>query len=428
MPKPTKLKYGEGSLSQRSNGLWQGTFTYTNSDGVQVRKYASSMNKTIAREKLAKIRQEYLREGDLITGTPTLEQWSQYWFKHVVLVSKRPKTVASYRTVIEQYIIPKLGSKRLDQLTPTHVRALHTYIIDTKGLSSTTAQSAHRVLSLILKAAEREGKVRKNVATLTDAPQKAATELVHLSPVHGMNILQIVRGDRLESLTQARLYTGARQGELLGLEIDRVTDRIDLSWQLQRVRWEHGCGDPTGTEVVPREGKPPLVRDTYRCGRIRGTDCPDRRVTFPRGSEHRHLQGGLYLVRPKTKSGRRVIPMFDPLAGILERRITAAKLEKNPHGLIWTNFPSGSPIDPSRDNKQWHTILTKAEVPSARVHDARHLAASLLLAAGLTPTEITAILGHSSFVTSEGYMHVEIAQLAAAMSRSARQLTPPQSG
>ncbi|MET0716369.1 MAG: tyrosine-type recombinase/integrase, partial [Mycetocola sp.] len=424
--KKKALKHGEGSLSQRSsNGLWQGTFTYTDLDGKQVRKYVSSKDYNTALGKLAAVRREYLKEGDLISGSPTLEQWARYWFKHIVLVSKRPKTVASYRTAMEQYIIPKLGKKRLDQLTPAHVRSLHTYIIDTKKLSPTTAQGAHRVLSLILKAAEREGKIRKNVATLTDAPQTGPSTLVHLSPLHGSNILQIIRGDRLESLTQARLYTGARQGELLGLEIDRVTDRIDLSWQLQRVRWEHGCGEPTGTETITREGKPDLKRPTWACGRIRGTECPKRHVTFPRGSEHRHLQGGLYLVRPKTKSGRRVIPMFDPLAGILERRILAAgDSTKNPHGLVWTN-PDGSPIDPSRDNKAWHDILDKAGVPRARVHDARHLNASMLLAAKVPPTVITKILGHSSFVTSEGYMNVEISDLAAALSRSALQLESP---
>jgi hypothetical protein len=39
----------------------------------------------------------------------------------------------------------------------------------------------------------------------------------------------------------AALFTGARQGELIGLELDRVTDELDLSWQLKRFSWSHHC-------------------------------------------------------------------------------------------------------------------------------------------------------------------------------------------
>ena len=41
------------------------------------------------------------------------------------------------------------------------------------------------------------------------------------------------------------------------------------------------------------------------------------------------------------------------------------------------------------------------------LHEARHTTATLLLAAGVDPEIIKAILGHSSIVTSRAYMSVQ---------------------
>ncbi len=47
-------------------------------------------------------------------------------------------------------------------------------------------------------------------------------------------------------------------------------------------------------------------------------------------------------------------------------------------GLVFSQ-PDGRPIDPKRDWKDWKALLQAADVRDARVHDARHTAATLLL-------------------------------------------------
>ena len=44
-------------------------------------------------------------------------------------------------------------------------------------------------------------------------------------------------------------------------------------------------------------------------------------------------------------------------------------------------------------------------VPGYLLHEARHTTATLLLEAGVDTAIITAILGHSSIVTTRGYQH-----------------------
>jgi len=200
----------------------------------------------------------------------------------------------------------------------------------------------------------------------------------------------------------AALLTGARQGELLGLELDRVTDRLDLSWQLQRLTWSHGCS--------PRDP------ETARCGRTRGTDCPDRFLRAPEDHEHRHLTGGLWLSRPKSRAGWRDIPLVEPLRSIIERRLAVSAQEPNPHGLLWTAERKkdpyveelrpldGSPIDPAKDNYAWHRLLAAAGVRDARLHDARHTTADLLLEAGVSEPVIMEILGQSTLSVMRGYL------------------------
>ena len=417
---PNKRAKGEGTWYQRSSdGMWVASIELPSPDGKRRRKVVVAKTENQVKAKLKEIKTQLAKHNDLPTSGQTVGTWVEYWFKNIALAKVRPRTAATYRSMVYNYIVPSIGKVRLDKLTPIHVRRLHSFILTkpkdpddlSKGLlSSTTALQTHRILTVALKYAERDKLVTRNVALDVDAPLKSTKEAGILTAADGVKVLQEVAGDRLGSRWAAALLTGARQGEILGLELDRVTDVLDLSWQLQRISWEHGCA-PT-------------------CGRKRGVDCPDRKITMPPNWEYRRLEGGLLLSRPKSDSGWRIIPLVDPLASIIQRRIEVAQSEPNPHGLVWTADAKqskggaramleldGSPIDPGRDNKAWHAILKRAGVDDVRLHDARHTTASLLLEANVPEPIIMKILGHSSYVVTRGYQNVDKRQLSEAMSK-----------
>lgn len=329
------------------------------------------------------------------SASQPLEEWIRFWFAHIHSKKIAPKSIASYRTSIEQYIVPAIGETRLDELTPEHVRNVEDYIRG-KGLGGASAQQAHRVLSLALRDALRDGRISRNVVTLVDQPKKKAPTMTVLDAAAGIRLLSTVRHDRLGSRIAAALLTGARQGELLGLELDRVSDELDLSWQLKRFSWSHGCKS---------------VRRSPACGAKQGAKCPDRYLNAPEDQDFRHLTGGLWLSRPKSVAGWRVVPLVEPLRSIIERRVEVAASEPNPHGLLWTaerdsrtGELQGLPIDPKDDNRAWHAALARAGVPDAKLHSARHTAVDLLYAAeGVTEATIAEIVGHPTYLMSRKY-------------------------
>lgn len=357
---------GEGSVYLRSDGLWCAAVELPPKDGKRRKKIVTSKSKAEVLKKMAAVKKELERSGDLPTASQTLESWLTYWLDKVAAKRVRPTTLYTYRRQLETQVIPVLGKVRLDKLTQAHIRRLHDVMADA-GLSSTYALTTHRLLSKALTDAVRDGRVGRNVAALVDAPRLGRSDAEALSVDEAITVLDYAR-TALESdvydpapvLWATYLLTGIRRSELLALEWDRVTDEIDLSWQLQRIK--------------------------------------DMSPNF----EHRHLTGKLYLTRPKSRSGWRIIPLVDPLKSMLEahrRRSTS-----NPYGLVFARA-DGQPIEPSRASAAWKSWYTDVGLTGKHVplHYLRHTAVDLLYAAGVDDDLKTELVGHSNRSMTQAY-------------------------
>lgn len=371
---------GEGSVFKDSRGLWNGTVELPPLNGERRRKTIRRKNKKDLLEALANAKTELRRLGDLPTKSQTVEQWFNYWLKQVAR-EVRPNTFDGYKRTVHNHIIPAIGNVKLDKLTATHMRRVHDGIL-AKGLSSTTALLAHRTMSASFKIAIREGRLSRNPAMLTAAPRKANVKLDVLDLPESLELLEhtLETPDRVVWATY--LLTAARRGEIIGLERDRLGDVLDLSWQLQRIPYVHGCDG--------------------RCGRRFGGDCPDRTISVPVDYEFRHIAGGLYWTRPKSNKGWRIIPLVDPLRSVLERHVATAP--ENPHGLVFTR-PDGTAYDPKAASAEWRKIMKSkfGEERAVRLHDLRHTSVDLLYTAGVPEDVIIDIVGHSTRSQSQGY-------------------------
>ena len=409
-----KRENGAGSVYYRkSDNRWCATLSLPSaSDGKPRRVTRTAKTERAAKARLTELKREREKSGDIPTAILTVSSWAQTWLRTIVEPDLRPNTAQSYRTTVEQYIIPSVGTKQLVKLTPDHVRLAVQYVTD-KGLSTRTASLTYQVLSMLLKAAYRDGKVARNVADAVNRPRTKTKTLKVLDADDAIAVLQLASGERLGSRWAAAFLTGARQGELLGLELDRVGDVLDLSWQLQRVTWHHGCGGI--------------------CGKNAGTSCPERKVIAPADHEMRHLRGGLWLSRPKSDAGWRIIPLVDPLRTIIERRALVAAAETNPHALLWTQ-PTGDPLDPWADNNAWHDLLVRAGLEDAadgkvdkqiNLHSARHTTVDLLYQAGVPEAIIQEIVGHSVVAMTRKYKsRGNRPQLAEALTQMSALMSP----
>lgn len=408
--KTARRDAGSGGLYQDARGLWTASVSLPPDPvtGKRRRKVVRARDKAVAQAKLKALRRDLDRSGDLPTSSPTLEQWLTTWLTSVSAKRVRPSTQVNRASDVRLHIVPAIGRYRLDKLTPAHVIRMHDAITG-KGNSSTTALRCHRLLHVALRDAMRAGRVTRNVAgpEHVDAPRAAVASTRVLTVPETVGVLEVASRDEAFGARWAMaLLTGARRGEILGLEWDRVdldAGRMTLSWQTQRLRWEHGCLD--GGAVT--------------CDGTRGADCPSRRFVIPDGYEARQMYGGLHLVRPKTQASYRVVPIVEPFEAYLRRHHKHAGEPTS--GLVFLD--DGDPIDPRDDGARWAALLREAGVPHVRQHDARHGAATLMLACGVDPKVIQAILGHSSVVMTRHYQHTDDAMTRDALTRMGKLLT-----
>ncbi len=121
----------------------------------------------------------------------------------------------------------------------------------------------------------------------------------------------------------------------------------------------------------------------------------------------------LVIGEPKTNRGRRQISLDTRLVEELRHhryRQSEERLLMGPafrdQGLVFAH-PDGAPLRPEQVSR-WFTALSRQTgVPAIRLHDLRHLHATLALAAGVPTRVVADRLGHSTTaVTADIYQHV----------------------
>jgi integrase len=283
------------------------------------------------------------------------------WLADVVTPTVRPKTRATYETLVRVHLIPAFGHVPLVRLTPQDVqRALNERL--GSGLSPRTVRHILVVLRTALGQASRWDLVSRNVATLVEPPRVATAEVRPMTADEARTFLEVSSGDRLHALYAVALLTGLRQGEALGLrwhnlDLDQATLRVEHA--LQRVA------------------------------------------------------GRLSLVEPKTRRSKRVVVLspraVDALRGhraeqLRERLLAGERWTET--GLVFTTT-IGTPLDGPAVTRRLQRILAGAGMRPQRFHDLRHTCASLLLLDGVHPRVVMEMLGHSQIsLTMDTYTHV----------------------
>lgn len=393
---------GRSSIYKGADGRWHARVTMgVKNDGTPDRRH---MTAPTEKALTAKVRaMERQRESGTVADAgrvPTVEQWLTHWLDTIAARKVRPSTLDSYRSKIHTAIAPGLGGHRLDRLQAEHVERFYVEQ-EARGVSPATVLQYHRILSRALKVAVQRGKVARNVCTLVDAPSADRVEVEPLTTEDARRILATAVGEWNAARWSVALALGLRQGEALGLawdDVDLDAGSLRVRQALQRQTARHGCGEP-GTDGL------------HPCGRKRGGNCPQR------------IGGGLVLVAPKSRAGKRTIAVPTELVGAL-RAHRAEQLRQRlavgeawvESGLVFTRL-DGRPLDPGTDHDDWKALLSRAGVRAARLHDARHTAATILLQLGVPARVAMQVLGHSQITLTLGtYSHVvpELATEAAA--------------
>jgi integrase len=282
------------------------------------------------------------------------------WMAETQAPKLRPSTIKSYESYIRLHIVPALGDTTLGDLTAQDVQRFLNGCTKS-GLSPRTVQYIRAILRAALNQALRWGYVERNVAALASPPRQKPKQIETLAAGDAYRLMEFTRDDRLGQLFATALYTGMRQGELLGL---RWPD-VDLDAGTIRVR-----------QAVQK------------------------------------IDGEWHFVEPKSANGRRTLPLPEPARDVLRRQKERVRDMRQHADDAWTEFglvfPSavGTPLDASNVTHHLQRQLKAADLPMVTFHALRHTCGSLLHQEGVPARTIMEILGHSQITLTLGtYCH-----------------------
>ena len=389
----TRRTYGTGTVYQRPDGRWIGRIEAGwNTNGTRRRISVSGRTEAEVRTKLRAKHKEIDRDG-ITAAKPkalTVKAWSDKWLE-IHALEVRPKSYATDASAVRKWIVPTIGTRRLDAITPDHVRSVHRAMRAADAKPATILRT-HNVLLTMLRAARQEGHDVNAPALDMRPPKKGENERDAVPIDHALAILDAARRTPNASRWVAALLNGLRPAEALGLTWDRVDlDRLvmDVSWQLMALPYLDKSDRAKGFRVPP--------------------DHDARRLT-----------GAYHLVRPKTRKGQRVLPIVPWFAAALtEWRKTAPD---NPWGLVWARIDERPgrgnviPVSDKADRAAWLALQQAAGVQHEGgrpydLYEARHATATLLMEANAPQKLVSAFMGHTSGRTTEIYQHADVERM-----------------
>lgn len=288
-------------------------------------------------------------------ASSSLSVYLAAWLRDV-RVTLAPATWRRYETICRLWLVPGLGSTRLDRLTTTQVRS---YLFELP-LHPRTVSHHRAVLRKALNDAVTAGLLTRNVAALAKPPAVPNTERRWLSGDELRILFDSTGASPLHALWVLAGTTGLRAAELLGLswrDVDLADGLLHVRHTLHREsgEWAFRPTKTRQTRAVPLTG--------YAVRALR---------------EHRARQAR------------------DALAIGVGR----------PDGLVFTTA-RGTPLHGPNLAKLLRADLRAAGLPDVTVHTLRHSCASWMLSEGVDIKTVSVILGHTDpRITMNLYLHV----------------------
>ena len=212
-------------------------------------------------------------------GRITVAVWSQQWLDAQHHLT--PATRTRYAGLLRVHVVPQWGPVPLTEVMHADVTAWAAGL-SAAGLAPSTVRQAHRVLSLVLALAVRDGRLARNPADGVSLPRARRAEPRYLTRAE-IDALADAAGEEGD-VVRVLALTGLRFGELAALRVGRVNPlrrRLDVVEAVAEVGGHLRWGDPKTHQrrsvPVARSLVEPLAR------RCEGKGADELVFTAPRG-------------------------------------------------------------------------------------------------------------------------------------------------
>ena len=180
----------------------------------------------------------------------------------------RPSTFASYHGNMLNHVLPELGSRRLQQITPAMLNRLYGNL-STK-LAPATTRYVHLIVRRAFADAVRWDRLALNPADRVDPPKRRTPPPMYTWSAEQLSaFLEHVGDDRLYPAWRFAAMTGVRRGELLGLhwrdlDLDSPTPRAAITETLIGARQSSTPKTEQGRRKIDLDPKTVAVLRAHR--------------------------------------------------------------------------------------------------------------------------------------------------------------------
>ena len=355
----TKGAKGGGTIRQRPDGRWEARYTFGIDPGTgkQIQKSVYGKTQKEVAQNLRQITAEIDAKTYVAPCKLSVAEWMAVWAQDY-LVGIKASTAYLYKRTIELYIEPHLGHIRLDTLNAHTVQHFYNELAkpskpDAAPLSAKPIKNIHGVLHKALQQAVLLNYIRYNPTTACVLPKIVKKEIHPLTDQQTAQLLNLLKGSKYEIPLTVDLFTGLREGELLGL----IWDCVDFE---------------KGTILVNKQ-----LRRSQRKG------------------------GTYYFSPPKNNKSRTITPAPYVMKLLQAQKVQQARqrLMAGPawedSGLVFTN-EFGRYISYRAIFDSFKRIVKRIGLSDARIHDLRHTYAVNCIRAGDDIKTVQSNLGHAT--------------------------------
>ena len=355
---------GSGTIRKFDDRLWQARITLGRDPGTgkQIQKSIYGKTQKEVREKMTALLAEKDKGTYVEPSKMTVGQWLDTWLKDYTGGIKE-QTRTQYEQVCRIHLKPSFGAVALLALKPPAIQRLYNKLIET-GRSPKTVKNVNGVFHKALQQAVLLQFIPVNPCDAVQLPKAVKPDLCVLNEEKISEFLTAIKGSEYENILKVDLFTGLRQGEIMGL----TWDRVDFE---------------AGTILIDRQ----LIRERKK--------------------------NGLYkFASTKTEKGRKLKPapfVMDILKAVRREQLQD-KLKAGDRwndggfpGLVFTNH-FGQHFGRTTLTRNVSIIGKSIGVPGFRFHDLRHTYAVASIRAGDDLKTISSNLGHATIaITMDVY-------------------------
>ena len=364
----------EGTIAQRADGRWAVALSLGTDPTTGKRVWKATVKKT-KKEAQAQLKAWHAANDagqNLMSDALTVAELMEKWIQTCEGLKRKPKTMRGYRQMVDLYIVPRLGKRKVAQVDPYTVQRF----LDETGRTGSNGQPISTQSVLHVRAALRAAfnfAVRWRVITRnpicdTVTPEQVEYQANILSPADARRVLDAIPSQGMYGgIFALMLGVGMRPSEVRGLR-----------WQDVQLN-----ADATG-----------------------GTVTVSQQVQYVSGEYH--------VLMPKTKSGSRSVPLPDFVAVALVRRRSEQQIERQhaaEAGCVaderWSDLvftgQEGLPYSERYAVRKFHDFLARLGVADIRLYELRHTCVSFLCTLNVEMKVVSTVVGHADERTTRRF-------------------------